>query len=248
MKYFIYVASLALVSTLWAGPEIYDPLSAYKQKNQMKSLPLTGAIIEGESKYFARYIYKENLLIRVDYLNAKKELTGYSLFAYKNDKLVLETLHDASQTLVEEIQYVYKKDRLEKTLIHDIKGATRIEWHYQYGKDGELLSGKRYVDKKVTESFKIERKATGVVQQIFNAQNESVGRVEATEKDGKIVFRHKTDLTGAKSAEYKYDAQNRLIEIVYYEEIKGQKTLVKKQLFEFSQAQDTQKTGTLKAG
>ena len=176
--------------------------------------------------------------MRADYFGQKSAPAGYSLYAYEKGMLAREQLFDAAGNLTEDIQYKYRKDKLDKSLINDVRGGTKIEWHYLYDKEGKLVGGKRFIDKKATESFKLVPGTAGISQQIYNAKGELTSKVDSVFENGLLRHRMKTGLTGAKYAEYKYNEKKQLIEIIYHETVRGEKTFVKKHQFEYSLAGD----------
>jgi hypothetical protein len=66
-------------------------------------------------------------------------------------------------------------------------------------------------------------------------------------ENGLLRHRIKTGLTGARYAEYRYNDKNMLIEIIFHDTVRGEKTLVKKHHFEYSLQIDAPKTA-YKAG
>lgn len=224
---------------LFAGPEIFDPLEAWKRPGGPTKRPITETVIAGNIKELARYQYKENLLSRVDYVafdsKEQKEIpAGHSLFEYEKGLLVREQLFDAAGNMTEEIRYQYRDGKLDKSLIHDIKGNARIEWHYVYDKEGILSGGKRLLAGKPTESFKMVKTTTGWLQNIYNAKGELTAKVDLYYQDGLLVKRVKTGLTGTRYADYRYNAEKLLVEIIYHDTIRGEKTLIKKHTFSYS--------------
>lgn len=226
-------------ASLAAGPETFDPLEAYKKANTLSARPKSETVTQGTNTETARFKYENGLLVRADYLNQKNIPTGYSLYEYEKGVLSREQLFDAGGNLTEDISYHYKGGRLEKSLIHDIRGSARIEWHYGYDKDGKLVSGKRILDKKQTESFKLVPSPAGMTQHIYNAKGELTGKIESVFENGLLRQRVKTGLTGARYAEYRYNQKQQLVEIIYHETVRGEKTFVKKHLFEYSLAAES---------
>ncbi len=221
-----------------AGPEIYDPLEAYKRQNTLSVRPIRETVTAGGTTESARFTYDGNLLSRVDYFGHKDIPAGYSLFEYDKGMLVHEQLFDGAGKLTEDIRYQYKQGRLEKSLIHDVRGAAKIEWQYMYDKEGYLVAGKRLIAGKSTESFKLVRTTGGVTQNIYNAKGELTSRVESIIEKGVLLSRMKTGLVGARYAEYKYDDKKLLIEIIYHDTVRGEKTFVKKHHFDYSLQRD----------
>jgi len=247
----ILFLTVGLTSALMAGPEIFDPLEAYKKLNTFATRPATETVTAGNATDTAEFHYKDNLLVRANYFRLaanKKIVTGHTLYAYENNRLVREQLYDAADHLAEDIELIYKKERLDKTLIHDIRGNVKIEWRYVYDKAGKLIAGKRIVDKKTTESFRLQATPKGVLQNIYNAKGELTSRVESLFENGLLTTRIKSGLTGARYAEYRYNANKQLIEILYHETVRGEKTFVKKHQFEYSLGSDVQKTALAPAG
>jgi hypothetical protein len=223
-----------LTTSITAGPEIYDPLEAYKKNNTLSSRPVIETVTQGNTNETAKFKYENNLLVRTDYFGNKNIPAGYSLYEYDKGVLVREQLFDAAGNLTEEIRYQYRKDRLDKSLINDIRGNVRIEWQYTYNKEGKLVAGKRVIANKATESFKIVASPIGVSQHIYNVKGELTSKVESVFENGLLRSRMKTGLTGARYAEYKYNAKQQLIEIIFHETVRGEKTFVKKHHFDYS--------------
>jgi hypothetical protein len=247
MRVFLIFAiflSVGFTASLTAGPEIYDPLEAYKKANNLGSRPSSEKVTQGTNTEWARFSYENGMLVRADYFGLRNMPTGHTLYTYDNGILVAEQLFDASGILTEDIRYQYRKNKLEKTLIHDLRGDARIEWHYGYDKAGQLVSGRRLIDKKVTESFKLVPGETGVVQQIYNAKGELTSRVDSVYENGLLRQRVKTGLTGTRFAEYRYNEKKQLIEIIYHDTVRGEKTFVKKHQFDYSLNQETQNAST----
>lgn len=240
--FLVFLLAVGFPAVLAAGPEIYDPLEIYKKANNLGSRPTSETVTQGTNAELARFKYENGLLVRADYFGLKNTPTGHTLYIYEKSVLVTEQLFDASGTLAEEIRYQYRKDRLEKTLIHDVRGGARIEWHYGYDKSGKLVSGRRIIEKKVTESFKLVPGETGMVQQIYNAKGELTSRVDSLYENGLLRQRVKTGLTGTRFAEYRYNEKQQLVEIIYHDTVRGEKTFVKKHQFDYSLNQETQKT------
>ncbi len=248
MRLNTFIAAIFMVGftpVLMAGPEVYDPLEAYKRQNNLGSRPVSETVTQGTVNETAKFKYEAGLLVRADYFGHKNVPAGYSLYAYEKGVLMHEQLFDAAGSLAEDIRYQYKKDKLEKSLINDIRGNARIEWQYLYDKEGNLVGGKRIIDKKGTESFKMVRSPSGVAQHIYNAKGELTSKVESVFENGLLRYRMKSGLTGAKYAEYRYNDKKQLIEILYHETIRGEKTFVKKHHFDYSLNAEPQKTAAL---
>lgn len=233
--FFILIHSF-IVTALLAGPEIYDPMEAYKKLNTLSARPKLESVTQGTITETAQYKYENNLLHRIDYFDAKRNPTGYLLYTYDKGNLTREQLFDAQGAMVEDITYEYRKEKLIRTLVHDIRGNAHVEWRYSYNKEGELVSGKRIFGKAVTETFRITKNPTGSTQSIFNARGELTSKVESVYEDGVLRYRVKTGLIGTRYAEYRYNNSKQLIEIIYHETVRGVKTLVKKHRFEYSLA------------
>ncbi len=241
--------ALGLISAATAGPEIYDPLEVYKKQNTLSVRPIRETVTSGGVTESARFTYDGNLLSRVDYFGQKDVPAGYSLFEYENGVLAHEQLFDGAGKLTEDIRYQYKQNRLQKSLIHDVRGAAKIEWQYVYDKEGNLVAGKRLIAGKPTESFKLVRTTGGVTQNIYNAKGELTSRVESVMEKGVLLSRMKTGLLGARYAEYKYNEKKLLIEIIYHDTVRGEKTFVKKHHFDYSLQRDAaRQVGAGKAG
>lgn len=245
----IYLALLlgSLNQAIYGGPEIFDPLEAYKKSNSIKERPASETVTAGAVTETARFTYENNLLVKAEYFGVKNLPAGYTLYTYEKGLLVQEQLFDAAGLLAEEIRYQYKKDRLEKSVIQDLRGNAQIEWLYSYDKDGKLTGGKRFLDHKATESFKIVPGTSGFAQHIFNNKGELTSKVEMIYENGLLRQRIKTGLTGARYAEYRYNEKNMLIEIIFHDTVRGEKTLVKKHHFDYSLQVEAPKTA-LKAG
>ncbi|HRP70554.1 MAG TPA: hypothetical protein PLY93_13580 [Turneriella sp.] len=235
-------------SLLTAGPEIYDPLDAYKKSNTLSSKPQSEIVTQGTTVESARFKYDAGLLARVDYLDSKKNLTGYSLFDYDKGILVRERLFHIGDILVEDIKYEYHKNKLVKSLAHDIRGNALIEWRYVYDKEGQLVGGKRFLAKHLTESFRVTKNANGTTQHIYNARGELTSKVESVYKDGLLMHRLKTGLVGARYADYRYNTSKELVEIIYHETVRGEKKWVKTHRFEYSMAANVPTRSAFKTG
>lgn len=230
-------------SVLTAGPEIYDPLDAYKRPNSLSVRPVREIVTAGNVTESARFTYDGALLTRIDYFGMKDIPAGYVTFAYDKGNLAREQLFDAGGKIAEEIRYQYNKaGRLEKSLIQDVRANAKIEWHYLYDKEGTLVGGKRLLDGKVTESFKLVPSTAGVTQNIYNAKGELTSRVDSIIEKGVLRSRVKTGLVGARYADYRYNDKGQLVEIIYYDTVRGEKTLVKKHHFDYSLSRDLPKT------
>lgn len=247
MRPFTFAVTLffaGLPSALLAGPEIFDPLEVYKKANTLSEHPKAEVVTQGTTTESAKFRYEGGVLVRADYFGNKNIPAGYSLYEYDKGLLAHEQLFDAGGNLTEDIRYQYKKDKLEKSLIHDVRGGAKIEWQYTYDKEGVLVSGKRLIGSKPTESFKLMRHTGGVSQHIYNAKGELTSKVESVYENGLLRSRMKTGLTGARYAEYKYNAKQQLVEIIYHETVRGEKTFVKKHQFEYSLAGDAKSAPT----
>lgn len=242
-NYFIrLLLSMGLSGYAYAGPEIYDPLAPYKKRNTLAVRPSSETVSKGGSTETAKFTYENGLLMKAEYVGPKKAYFGATTFEYENGQLVREKLIGPGGSLAEDIRYVYRKDRLEKTLIEDVRGNAHIEWHYSYDKEGNLIGGKRFNGKKITESFKLVATAGVSVQHIYNEKGELTAKVETAFENGLLKQRVKTGLTGARYAEYRYDAENRLSEIIFHETVRGEKILVKKHQFDYSMQKSTSYT------
>jgi len=235
-------AALAAFGALSAGPEIYDPLDAYKKANSPGERPTTETVVAGKITEKARFTYQNGLLVRTDFLTAKNEPAGHTVFEYENSLLKREQLFDAAGSLTEEIRYKYREGRLDKSQVHDVRGNAKIEWQYSYDKTGALVGGKRLLAGKLTESFKLISTPGSSTQNIFNAKGELTSKVESIYENGLLQSRMKTGLVGARFAQYRYNAKKQLIEIIYHDTVKGEKVLVKKHQFDFSLNSETPKT------
>lgn len=242
-RFFAAICIVGFLKSAFAGPEIYDPLEAYKKANNLPVRPVRETVTVGTSRETARFTYDNGLLVRADYSYGPKDLpAGHSVYEYDKGLLVHEQLFDAAGRLAEEIRYQYKAGKLDKSMIHDVRGAAKIEWHYLYDKEGNLAGGKRLLSGKPTESFKLVRHTAGITQHIYNAKGELTAKVESTLEKGVLRSRVRTGLTGARYAEYRYNEKNLLIEIIYHETVRGEKTFVKKHLFDYSLQRDLPKT------
>ncbi len=228
-------------AALFAGPEVFDPLDAWKRPGGPAKRPVTETVVAGKSIERARYHYTDNLISRIDYMSVDERATGpkeipagYTLFEYDKGILAREQLFDAAGNMTEEIRYLYRAGRLDKTLIHDIRGNARIEWHYQYDKEGVLTGGKRLLAGKPTESFKLVKTTTGWLQNIYNAKGELTAKVDSYFENGLLTQRIKSGLTGTRYADYRYNPDKTLAEIIYHDTVRGEKTLVKKHTFSYS--------------
>lgn len=238
---------LSVLLTGWyqsisAGPEIFDPLEVYKKPNTLQQKPASETVTAGATTETARFTYEGNLLVKAEYFGAKNIPAGYTTYEYEKGLLVFERLFDAAGLIAEEIRYEYKKDKLEKSVIKDLRGNAQIEWHYSYDKEGKLAGGKRLLDRKATESFKIVHGTSGYAQHIYNTKGELTSKVEMIYENGLLRHRIKTGLTGARYAEYRYNDKNMLIEIIFHDTVRGEKTLVKKHHFDYSLQVEAPKT------
>jgi len=237
---------------IFAGPEIFDPLEAWKRPGGPAKRPISETVVAGNITERARYQYSNNLISRIDYASITESATGaretpagYTLFEYDNGNLVREQLFDAAGNLTEEIRYQYRAGKLDKALIHDIRGNARIEWHYQYNKEGVLAGGKRLLAGKTTESFRIIKTTTGWLQNIYNAKGELTAKVDSYFENGLLTQRVKSGLTGTRYADYRYNAEKSLVEIIFHDTVRGEKTLVKKHTFTYSLEKATPGTALL---
>lgn len=238
----ITAAVLAAFGAVSAGPEIYDPLEVYKKANSATERPATETVVAGKITERARFTYQNGLLVRTEFLTAKNEPAGHSVFEYENSQLKREQLFDAAGNLTEEIQYKYRAGRLEKSLVHDVRGNAKIEWQYLYDKAGNLVGGKRLLAGKLTESFKLVSTPGSSTQNIYNAKGELTSKVESVYESGLLQSRMKTGLVGARFAQYRYNTKKQLIEIIYHDTVKGEKVLVKKHQFDYSLNSESPKT------
>jgi len=234
IRLFLQVFSVGLISVLYAGPEVYDPLSPFKKANSLQVRPSSETVLSGAATQTAEFTYEGGVLIKADYVGPKKAYYGATVYEYDKGQLIHERLLDPNGAIVEDIRYIYVKGRLDKTAIEDIKAGVQIEWHYFYDKEGKLIAGKRYNGKKLTESFKMVTVNDKTAQHIYSEKGELTAKVETVYEEGLLKLRIKTGLTGAKYAEYRYDEQKRLIEIQFHETVRGTKTLVKKHQFDYS--------------
>lgn len=244
---------LFLLNTgIFAGPEVFDPLEAWKRPGGPAKRPVSETVVAGKTTELARYQYSNNQITRIDYLSLNasaagpKEIpAGYTLFDYDKGLLAREQLYDAAGNMTEEIRYVYRGGKLDKMLIHDIRGNARIEWHYQYDRDGVLTGGKRLLAGKLTESFKLVKTTTGWLQNIYNAKGELTAKVDSYFENGLLTQRVKSGLTGNRYAEYRYNGEKLLVEIIFHDTVRGEKTLVKKHTFSYSLEKVTPGTALL---
>lgn len=245
MRIYRFTAVAAMISAfgaLSAGPEIYDPLEAFKRANNLGERPTTETVVAGRVTEKARFTYQNGLLVRTDFLTAKNEPAGHTVFEYENGALKTERLFDAAGNLTEEIQYKYRGGKLDKSLVHDIRGNAKIEWQYTYDKSGALVAGKRLLGGKLTESFKLTITPGSSTQNIYNAKGELTSKVESVYENGLLQSRMKTGLVGARFAQYRYNAKKQLIEIIYHDTVRGEKVLVKKHQFDYSLNAEPAKT------
>ncbi|MCS6972684.1 MAG: hypothetical protein NZL89_06630 [Leptospiraceae bacterium] len=236
---------LFLASPIAAGPEIFDPLAVWKNPNAPSKRPLLETVFSSGSTELARYHYRNNQIVRIDYLklDGKKEIpAGHSLLSYEDGLLSREQLFDETGKLCEEVRYLYRNGRAEKMLVRDVRGNAHIEWHYFYDKNGNLISGRRLLEGKTTESFKIVRDQNNTIQKIFNARGELTAEVTSVYENGRLVHRRKNALTGTKYADYKYDSEGFISEIVYHDTERGQKVFAKKHTFSYSKDHSENKT------
>jgi len=240
--YHVLATLLLALAPLTAGPEIYDPLEAFKKANNLTERPTTETVVAGRVTEKAKFTYQNGLLVRTDFLTAKNEPTGHTVFEYENSQLKNERLYDAAGNLTEDIQYKYRSGRLEKSLVHDVRGNAKIEWQYLYDKTGALVGGRRLLGGKLTESFKLTMTPGFSTQNIYNAKGELTSKVESVYENGLLQSRMKTGLVGARFAQYRYNAKKQLIEIIYHDTVRGEKVLVKKHQFDYSLHTEPAKT------
>lgn len=228
-------------SSLFAGPEIFDPLEAWKKAGAPAKHPVTETVVSGKATEFARFRYENDLLVRIDYsvlgqgsATTREMPAGYTVFEYEKGLLAREKSFSAAETITEEIRYVYRKGRLEKSMIHDMESNTRIEWIYLYDKEGVLSGGKRLIAGKTTESFKLVKTSTGLLQNIYNARGELTAKVNSFIDNGLLTQRVKSGLTGTRYAVYQYNNDRTLAKITFHDTVRGEKILVKTHTFGYS--------------
>jgi YD repeat-containing protein len=227
-----------------SGPEKFDHLRNYKLKNVPNPGPKTEKVFVGDNQVaYANYIYnKQNQLIKANYYDGKNKQTASTVFTYNNKGISKEISYDKNGNPYEEIVYsIDSQGRTKEYNVYDHKFNQKIKWKFSYlGKD--LLSGKRYIDEVLTESFRIKDKSNGnYAQELYNAIGERNGFLDNIYFDNKLQKRIKYTNAGMKEIHYKYNKNGKISEMKFFSYLKGKKKLEKVHRLYFKKSV---KTGT----
>lgn len=222
MKYTIHTLTITtffLAAPLFAGPEKHDPMGQFKLSKVEEQGPSREVVLdkEGNQVAEAKYIYNEKgQLVESQFISAGNP-DGKNEFIYNEKGLASEKLYNKQNKVVEELVYTLDKSgQVTAFVVLDEKGKEIIEWKFEY-KEGKLVSGKRFIEKEVTEYFTQEAVSENeIIQHIFADDNETVGFIKITLNDDLVVSRFKNDLTGKYEIKYKYSESGKLMTMEFY--------------------------------
>jgi antitoxin component YwqK of YwqJK toxin-antitoxin module len=213
---------------IFAGPEKHDHLQEYKNSVVKQSGPVEEIVLDEAGKVLASAVYyynKKNQISKIKYLKDGQP-DGESVYTYDNSGLSQEELFDNKNKLVEKLNYKYDKlGNVTVFSVIDNEGIELVKWTYQY-ENKVLTTGNRFVDDTLTESFTRSIQDDGtIVDHIFSAEKEELGRIITKVNHTRVVQREKTDLSGTYIIHYEYDNAGRIIKLIFSESnAKGSKT------------------------
>lgn len=215
--FFLFLFSSFCTFLFAAGAESFDHLSIYKTNSPPSAHPVKETMmINSAIKATASYSYNsKNQLARCDYFRDGKQ-DGYTLYHYNEKGLNSQILYNQAGKIVEQIFFeVDDKDRVTRYEIRNEKNKLLLHWVFRYNNKG-LTSGKRIVDKKVSESFVIDYQKNGdYVQKIYSENNERHGEIYYFFKDGKLFQRKQSLPTGKRQVDYVYNTKGQLTQMIF---------------------------------
>jgi len=211
-----------------AGMEKYDHMDIYKGIKVNGKGPYQENVYDANEKEIAvaAYKYNENGQL-IEALYTKNNANdGKTKYTYNEGLLQEEIIYNSENVMVEKLVYKYNKGRLSGYTVSDSNGKEVLRWQYSY-KNNKISSGIRFIEKEITEKFTVQYEKNGnSVYQIYYPNDEKAGTIETYFNKENIVKREKVDVTGKYIINYRYDNENRLLEMVFYEKEKKGETMV----------------------
>jgi len=247
MKYttIITIASIFFPVYLFAsGPEKYDHMQIYKNQKVTKSGPSHEIAYDNDGKQIARATYKYNKqgqLIESLYSKENKS-DGRSEYTYKKSVLKEETLYSAKDSVIEKVVYSYNKlNNMRMYSVKDGLGKEVLRWSFKYSRK-KLTGGKRVINKQLTEKFTVRYHKNGkVVRDIFSSTGEKMGTILAHWSGNKLTNRTKDDTTGVYKIDYRYNNKQQLVEMIFFNTVKGKLELAKTHKFSYNEVEKLSK-------
>ncbi|MDH4263761.1 MAG: hypothetical protein OEV78_12015 [Spirochaetia bacterium] len=214
---------------IFAGPEKYDHLEAFKKAMVSTQGPSEEIVQGANGKTLAKavYVYNEKKQISEIKFYNNSQMDGRNVFKYDANGLKQEELYDKNNKLVEKL--IYSRNKLGQAVefeVFDGNNVSILKWKFQYDNKG-LLSGSRYINNEITEKFVNERSANEIIQRIYVDKNENPGNITVNINNSQIVKRTKVEPAGIHTIDYFYDKQGR-IEKMIFSRINDSKTEVEK--------------------
>jgi len=234
MRKNIYICIISLpflfLSNLYAGPEKYDHLEAYKRAVVNAQGPAEELVQDAKGKPLAKavYSYNEKKQIAEIKFYVNSSFDGKNIYIYDESGLKKEELYDRNNKLVEKV--VYSKNHLNQVTefeVFDANNASLLKWKFQYD-DKRVASGSRYINNEMTEKFVNEYSSNGLVQHIFVDTKESTGNITVSLSNSLVTKRIKKEPAGVHSIDYFYDKEGRIEKMIFSKlgetEVKVEKT------------------------
>jgi antitoxin component YwqK of YwqJK toxin-antitoxin module len=235
---FISVVILVFsISGLMAGPERYDHLEMFKNKEVKEDGPKEEIVQNEKGEQIAKAVYQYNTNKQINQIIFFKNnnADGKNLYIYDENGLKQEELFNSENKLVEKV--LYNRNKAGEVIefeVFDASNVSIVKWKYQY-KNGKISSGTRLVDGEASERFSNEYTDKTITQGIFADNNENAGNVIAYLENSKVVKRIKTDYTGVFFIEYKYDTKGRIEKMIFFtQDEKAKPRIEKTHLFHYS--------------
>jgi len=240
MKKLILLLFLTILTPLLAGPERHDHLGRYKKNNVKQIGPKQELVYKnGKLVASANYSYNnKNQLIKINYSRVNKS-NGYTTLTYNHLGLIKENTYDNSGVINEEVVYkLNKKGFVIAYNVTDYQMNQNILWTFKYNnKMDRVISGKRLIEKKLSESFSIKNKGNGnFVRVLFNYKHERSGFIENIYYDQRLVKRIRFSNTGMREIHYIYSKFGKLTSMKFYLHEKDKKLLMKEHILKYTTA------------
>jgi len=223
-------------ASLYAGPEKYDHLEAFKKATVTEQGPSEEIVQDSKGQTLARAVYKYNekkQLTEITYYN-QGAIDGINVFFYDEHGLKQEELFDKNKKLVEKLVYSRNKSgQVTEFEVFDGNNTPVLKWIFQYDAKG-VASGSRYINKELTEKFVNEYSANGIVQRIYVDNHENPGNITVNLNNSRVIKRTKTEPTGVHTIDYFYDNNGRLQKMIFSKIEESQPKVGKTHLFNYS--------------
>jgi uncharacterized protein YcfL len=232
----IIILSFLFSINLYAGPEKYDHLEAFKKATVSLQGPSEEIVQSSNGQTLARavYVYNEKKQIVEIKFFTNAVVDGRNAFSYDTNGLKQEELYDKNNKLVEKLVYVRNKlGQVTEFEVFDGSNVSLLKWKFQYDDKG-VVSGSRYIKNELTEKFVNERSANRIIQHIYIDNNENPGNITVNINDSQVIKRTKNEPAGVHTIDYFYDKQGRIEKMIFSKIDEAQSKIEKTHIFNYT--------------